>query len=239
MKQMRKKLLLVGILAVTLSTISATQYVRADLGFSYEIVHPSDADIRYIGSDNAGDGLRVLRGNDRNGTYGNSNSVELYFGEWAENITKVYTAAFAIVNEEQFAVNITNVKVTMGSGVDYMKIYLHTHGDKDASGQFDGPYPGNSTLVWNKTDVTHTAWTLQAGNQQSHNAKNSIGGLFTTEEDNTSDVRVASIANQSQIAGDLADFVWVQIVLEIPSNAPQVDYRGTIEFTFESTTELP
>jgi len=60
MNPMRKKLTLVLILAITLSTISATQYVRADVGFSYEIVHPSDADIRYIGSDNAADGLLLI-----------------------------------------------------------------------------------------------------------------------------------------------------------------------------------
>jgi len=45
----------------------ATQYAVTKVGYEFSIVHPSDADIRFIGSDNSTDG-RVLRVDGANGT---------------------------------------------------------------------------------------------------------------------------------------------------------------------------
>jgi hypothetical protein len=223
MKQMRKKLLLVGILAVTLSTISATQYVRADLGFSYEIVHPSDADIRYIGSDNAGDGLRVLRSED-------NQTVKLWFGNWSAGQTKVYTAAFGIVNEERFPVKIKDVIVEdlAGAAGSHMQIWLHGIEDTEASN-----YTNN--LFWNGTGgSTSNTWILAPGNQDSTNMH---GENIPTPFDDVSQVRYATNTSSTEATSGNHDFVWVQIVITAPNT--RGSFEGNIRFTFESTTELP
>jgi len=56
-----RRLTLIGIMIIVLSVTMATQYATTKVGYSYSIVHPSNADIRFIGSDNSSDGTRVLR----------------------------------------------------------------------------------------------------------------------------------------------------------------------------------
>jgi hypothetical protein len=222
MNPMRKKLTLVLILAITLSTISATQYVRADVGFSYEIVHPSDADIRYIGSDNAPDGLRVLRADSSN------SSVSLEFGKWSRNVTKTYTAAFGIVNEESFPVIVNDVSVVMHDGSpDYMQIWLHAHEDMDANSEA----VGNAVFMWDRgIDPNNDTWTLGPGNQDSSDASFGL-----TPWDSASQVRYATGTNSFGAIPGVSDFVWVQISLVVPSDAQINQIRGTITFSFEST----
>jgi hypothetical protein len=41
--------------------ITATQYAVTKIGYEYYLVHPSKSDIRFIGSDNSSDNIRVLR----------------------------------------------------------------------------------------------------------------------------------------------------------------------------------
>jgi hypothetical protein len=232
MKQMRKKLLLVGILAVTLSTISATQYVRADLGFSYEIVHPSDADIRYIGSDNAGDGFRVLRGNNAGSGLADSTSVELYFGKWAIGHEKVYTAAFGIVNEEVFAVDITGITVTGHTPGANLEIWLHGNEDDEATA-------APAILMYNTAGTAPGGtWTLAAGNQDPADMSHDGTAQITTDWcPNDSQVRVATGTTDEAVSGT-ADYVWVQIVLTVPEGADIDAFNGEISFTFESDTEI-
>jgi hypothetical protein len=219
MKQMRKKLLLVGILAVTLSTISATQYVRADLGFSYEIVHPSESDIRYIGSDLAPDGNHVLRSED-------DASVKLEFGKWSAGQTKVYTAAFGIVNEEMFPVRIKNVVVTDNTGSEnaskYIQIWLHGNQNFEAKNE-------TQFLLWNGSAHTGLEWTLAAGNRNSSNmdGTNTTTSMNTNSKVHVPDELVGLGANGTH------DFVWVQIVITAPDNDIKT-FDGNIQFTFES-----
>ena len=56
-----KKWLIFVILFLILNMFIATQYAITKVGYEYNIVHPSDANIRYIGSDNSSDAIRVLR----------------------------------------------------------------------------------------------------------------------------------------------------------------------------------
>jgi hypothetical protein len=221
MNPMRKKLTLVLILAITLSTISATQYVRADVGFSYEIVHPSDADIRYIGSDNAADGLRVLRADSSN------SSVSLEFGKWSGNQTKTYTAAFGIVNEELFAVTITDLEVVMdGLDPDYMQVWLHSN--EDILAEYETA--GNAVFMWNQgVNPNDLSWTLGPGNQNSADA--SFG---STPWDEFSQVRFGANTSQAGIQNS-SDFVWVQISLVVASGVSQ-SITGSIVFDIQSET---
>ena len=56
-----RRLTLIGIMIIVLSVTMATQYATTKVGYSYSIVHPSNADIRFIGADNSSDGTMVLR----------------------------------------------------------------------------------------------------------------------------------------------------------------------------------
>src|SRR5512137_943577 len=124
-----RRLVLLGIVIIVLSMTMATQYATTKVAYSFAIVHPSDADIRFIGSDNSsGDSQRVLRvtNNDTGGPY----SVTIELGSWMPNSQKNYTAAFGIVNEEVQAVNITYVNVS-GVNASYLDIWLHGDRSED------------------------------------------------------------------------------------------------------------
>ncbi len=147
---LKREFLVVGILIVLLSTLFATQYATTKVSFQYAIVHPSNADIRFVGSDNSSaDGLRVLR---VSGDNGSNAKIGLEFGNWSANMNTTYTAAFAIVNEEGFAVNITHVTVTNTSGTsDYMQVWLHGNGSLMAEND------PTSVFVYNNGSALKTA----------------------------------------------------------------------------------
>jgi hypothetical protein len=221
MNGMRKKLLIVGVALVAVSAVAATQYARAELSYTYNINHPSNGFIRFVGGDNATDGMRVLRATNGNTT------LELDFGEMTAGVNKTYTAAFAIVNEENFSVDITDVDVTT-SDTDYMQIWLH--GDPDAKAEDDA----SSVFVWNKgTDVdgAATAWTCGAGNS---NPADMDGAAIATAWDSTAQVRYTEDTTVASSGTD--DYVWVQISLDIPSGASTGASTGTITFDFEAST---
>ena len=217
----RKKLLLVAVAMIAVSAVVATQYARAELSYEYNINHPSNGFIRFVGGDNATDGIRVLRADASNVT------LKLDFGDLTRGVNKTYTAAFAIVNEENFSVDITDVTVTT-SDPDYLQIWLH--GDPMKKAEDDS----SSVFMWNKgTDVTSgdtTAWTLGAGNNNSSN----MGAGISTPWDTTAHVRYTQDTTPATSGTD--DYVWVQISVDIPSTASTGSYSGTITFDFEATT---
>jgi len=223
MTGMRKKLLLIAVAIVAVSTVVATQYARAELSYTYNINHPSNGFIRFVGGDNATDGIRILRADASNVT------LELHFGEMSAGINKTYTAAFAIVNEENFSVDIKDIEVTTTLGNDYLQIWLH--GDPTAKAENDG----TSVFMWNKgTDETPadgTAWTLAAGNSDPSNMD---GANIATGWDTTAQVRYTEDTTAASSGTD--DYVWVQISLDIPSGASTGQYTGTITFDFEAST---
>jgi hypothetical protein len=225
MNKLRKKLIIFVVMTVLLSTISATQYVRADVGFSYEIVHPSDADIRYIGSDNAPDGLRVLRADSSN------SSVSLEFGRWSDNSNKTYTAAFGIVNEELFPIRIDDLSVLMHDGAaDYMQIWLHAHEDMKATDEISS----DRVFMWNQgVDPNDDAWILGAGNQDSSDASFGL-----TPWDPVSRVRYGSGTSSVGAIQAVSDFVWVQISLVIPPGATHRKISGSIIFKFSEVDDV-
>lgn len=223
MNGMRKKLLIVGVALVAVSAVAATQYARAELSYTYNINHPSNGFLRFVGGDNATDGMRILRATNGNTT------LELDFGEMTAGINKTYTAAFAIVNEENFSVDITDIEVSTTSGADYMQIWLH--GDPDAKAEDDT----TSVFVWDKgvdVDGDVTAWTLAAGNS---NPTNMGGASITTSWDSTAQVRYTEDTTAATNGND--DYVWVQISLDVPSNPDALStHTGTITFDFQAST---
>jgi hypothetical protein len=218
-----RRLAILGILLVVATMVAATQYAVTRLGYEYNIVHPSDADVRYIGSDNSSDNIRVLRvaGN-------NSSMVSLKLrlgGNFTTNQQTIYTAAFGIVNEENYSVNITHINVS-STNWTYLKIWLH--GDRDANANSTTTDPtsvymyNNDTLI-NGTNTT--AWILASGdadpNTMCYNVSDRTNCSINTTWDETAHVRYS--LNNSNATSELSDFVWVQVAVDIGDVA---DYLG-------------
>jgi len=250
-----RRLTLLGVMLVVLSTVMATQYATTKVGYSYSIVHPSNADIRFVGSDNSSDdGLRVLRIDGSNGT---SARVTLELGDWSAGANKTYTAAFAIVNEEGFAVNITNVRVlnaTTGaaSTANYLQIWLHGNGSKKATDDTSSVYVYNNGTSYFTS--TSTAWAMAHGDGVISTMRSNISTGHTqinTGWDHVSNVRFtlnlsgniddavqANRADTDHTLINASDFVWVQISLNIPRyNIDGKNHTGVLEFNFKATTQ--
>lgn len=236
--------MLIGAMMVFLSMVMATQYASTQVGYSYSIVHPSNADIRFIGFDNASDNMRVLRILDNVSAV----KIELQFGDISTNQNLTYTAAFGIVNEEPFAVNITHINVSVGTDPDYAQIWLHGNQSIKADNDPTSIFMYNKGTIVNGSDTT--AWILAHGDQN----YSSMDSNVSTPDDNistpwdypdTSHVRYSLSnvdARQANGTGDnspenASDFVWIQISLDIPGDIALLpSVTGIIWVHFEATT---
>ena len=233
----RKKLLLIAVSFLLLNMIIATQYAVTKIGYEYNIVHPCNSNIRYIGSDNSSDGKRILRVIDSNIT---NVGLKLHLiGNITTNQKVIYSAAFGIVNEEEFTLNITHINISSAYPT-YMKIWLH--GDRDANAN-STKNDNTSVLMWDNNTMINasntTAWTLAAGNNNPgdmcYNISNRTNCTIYTPWDNTSHVRYSR--NDSNTVEYLSDFVWVQIEINIPNVVDHLGYySGTIWIHFEADT---
>jgi len=237
-----RRLMLIVVVLVVLSMTMATQYATTKVGYSYGIVHPSDASIRYIGSDNAstGDGFRILRIDGTNATTG---VLTLNFGNFSlDYVNKTFTAAFGIVNEEPYAVNITHINVTSTTD-SILQIWLH--GNRDAIIENDG----TSVFMWDRTTsispASTTAWTLGRGDSDSTTIRYNVSDAtseYKTPWDTDKHVRYSiddsgiacGIGTSGRDATNASDFVWVQVSLRLGA-ATQSD-TGTIYIHFEADT---
>ncbi|MBN2065980.1 MAG: hypothetical protein JW771_04130 [Candidatus Thermoplasmatota archaeon] len=225
-----RRLTLVGVMLVVLSMTMATQYAVTKVGYEYSIVHPSNADIRFIGSDNSSDG-RVLR---VDGANGSSARVKLSFGNWSANSNKTYTAAFGIVNEELMDVNITHINVSNTTGADYTQIWLHANRSQKIEDDADSVYMWSKNS--SKNSSTTTAWTLAAGNGNPADMCADGTTQLSTPWDGTRNVRYSLNDANYSISGT-SDFVWVQVSIDIPA-APDAGgaHTGYIWIHFEAVS---
>lgn len=213
---------------IVLSMTMATQFATTKMTYSYNLVHQSNADIRFIGSDNASDGILILRV-DGDNTSGNRN-LKLTFGlNLTENQNKTYTAAFGIVNEERFPIYLTNITV-VSSPADYMLVWAHADRDKNT---------GSKTPLWNKGPIAgettaSNTWLLAAGDQNMSNMSISGGNAAPTPWDAAAHVR-ESYCDTDAINGT-SDFVWIMVSFNIPDGAAAGAYTGSIYVNFRSTT---
>ena len=208
----RKKVLLVGIAIAMLSAAIATQYARVSIAYEYGI-SATDGAIRFIARDFAPDGKYVLQ-ND-------SNTLKLVLGKFTPGTNKTYTAAFGIVNEENFSIYLYNISVT-GSGAQYMKIWLHKNPNISAEDD------DNKTLVWDGEHGGYTNFnniTFYAGNNDPSDANSSNGEILTPLSDG---IRYNTT---SGTIGSDNDYWWVQITLDIPQGVSGT-YNGNILFKF-------
>jgi hypothetical protein len=225
--KIERYVMFIGVLIVVLSMTMATQYATTRATYSFGIAHPSDSDIRYIGSDNSsGDNMRVFRvTNTSTAKYA---TIEL--GDWMPNSKKNYTAAFGIVNEEQFKVNITYINIT-GTNNSYVTVWLHGDRDADYNGETASCVKvlSSGTPLYTSSTVV---WTLGAGNG---NQNNMNGTTLSINWDDTSHVRY-SLDDTVNAVNETSDFVWVGVSIDIPSDAITQAATGTIYINFKSST---
>jgi len=224
-----RRLTLLGVMLVVLSMTMATQYATTKVGYRYSIVHPSEADIRYIGSDNSSGGGRVLKV-DTNTSQNRYMILEL--GNWSPSQNKTYTAAFGIVNEEPFPINITHVNMSgTDSSEQYIDVLVHSNRETIAW--------ADTTNCWlvkdgvSQTDSSTCAWKLGAGNRDSSNMD---GVNLNTPWDETSHVRF-SVDNTTAATNGTSDFVWVQITIDLSQSAGDLSGgTGQIWIHFKANT---
>jgi len=245
-----KRLVIIPVLLIVLSMVVATQYATTQVGYSFSIAHPSNADIRYVACDYAGDGIRLLRvAGDNSST---DNTLTLSFGNVTMGVIKTYSAAFAIVNEESFAINITHVTANLTTGsYDNMLIWLHGDGSIMAS---DDP---SAVLAYNNGtalyDVDDTIWPLARGDRDTNtmttNASRSSSAdtNLSTPWDETAHVRycnnvsgsneqAVSVGVGGRTVQTASDFVWVQVAIDLTDSVNESTVTGTISFHFEAGT---
>ena len=217
--ELRKRMLVLLVALVALSTVAATQFATSDIGYEYGIVSASDSNIRFIGHDYGADGTLVLRADSTDG-----DGLTLDLGDVARGQKVWYTAAFGIVNEEALAMNVTAVSVT-GTGADYMQIYLHVNANTKAESD-------SGTLIWDKTSGAQSfTWALAAGDNDATDMDGASGDIATSV-DGTANVRaMADPDGDDDATSD--DHVWAQIILDIPEAASNAQLTGTITFSFQ------
>lgn len=227
--KVKKKLMILAILYLVLNMVVATQYAVTKIGYTYTLVHPCDASIRFIGSDNSSDGMRVLRVAGSNET---NIQLTLRLGDvYSANMKKTFSAAFGIVNEEEYPLNITHINVTSGN-FTYMKIWLHGNRTANANSTANDP---TTVLMWDNDTMVNTsnttAWTLAAGDANSStmcsNTSDRDNHNITTGWDETAHVRYS--VNNSLVNSSFGDYVWVQITIDIPESIQETGtHSGTI-----------
>lgn len=217
-----RRLMLIGVMLIVLSMTMATQYAVTKVGYSYSIVHPSDADIRFIAYDKAPDDIYLLRVLNNGST---DQDITVPFGNVSASQNKTYTAAFGIVNEEQYAVNITHVNVSMdGTGTDYMQIWFH--GSQNQTAENDA----TSVYVWDKGSIqggysaSTCVWQLAAGDGDTTTINGASNSTFWNEQ---AHIQYATLGYTAVNQTD--DYVWVQISITPPLNADSSHtYSGQI-----------
>jgi hypothetical protein len=229
-----KRLFTIGLLVVVTAMVMATQYATMRLGYEFNIVHPSNANLRLIGSDNSSDGVRVLR---VRGANGSGALLKLAFGNVSANQSTSYTAAFGIVNEEVYPLNITHFNVT-SPNCTYLRIWLH--GDRDADASQNGG-DSSSILMYNNGTFVNlsntTSWILAPGNRNPgdmcSNTSDRVNHSCKTPWDQTAHVRYSE--NDTNAISNMSDYVWVQVNLDIPV-VPDFSgpHAGTIFVYFET-----
>ena len=232
-----KKWMIIALMFLILNMIIATNYATTKISYEYNILHPSDADIRFIESDNSSDNIRVLRVKGSNVT---NVGIKLRLGgNFTTNQKKIYSAAFGIVNEQNQSLNITHINVSSDNHT-YLKIWLH--GDRDANAESNLTDP-STVYMWNNNtlvnDSNTTAWVLAAGNDDPsdmcYNVSDRASFSVNTTWDKHVQAQVRYSLNNSNASSGVADFVWVQIAIDIPDTVDSLGvHSGMIWIHIES-----
>jgi len=127
---------LTGILAilVILSVLNAMQYARLATAFQFGISFP-EALLHLIGRDKHPNGTAIYSGKPLVYWESASNEFVFHLGSWYPGTNKSFTAAFGIVNEEQYKIVIREIRVEPAVAGQYMQIWLHANPRKECTWQ--------------------------------------------------------------------------------------------------------
>lgn len=230
-----RRLTFIGVMLIVLSMTMATQYATTKVSYTFGIVHPSNADIRFVGSDNssADPAARVLR---VTSNASGSRTVVISLGDWMPSSVKNYTAVFAIVNEEGFKVNITHINVS-GTGASNISIYLHGNRTTDAASEVASAKVLSVRAGVSQHTTANCEWVLGAGDGNTSTMNGSTYATrILTPWDVTSHVRYNDTTVR-YAKNNSYDYVWVQISISVSSTAPdQAAATGQIWIHFKATT---
>ena len=222
-----KRLSIIGVVIVVLSTTMATQYANTKISYTFNIVHPTDTGIRFIASDNCSDdGFRCLR------VENNASPVlSLDLGEWFPNSTKNYTAAFGIVNENNYSVNISYIQI-IGDNISFIDIWVHGNRTEDYPDEGDCStrvkVVDNGVSLYSKGSCV---WKLAIGDD---NTSSMDDTNTTTPWDEPSHIRYSKYDIAAINVTD--DYVWVGVSLTVPPDASLQSATGKIYVNFEAGT---
>ncbi len=210
------RLTLIGILIVISTMVAATQFAITDLRYEYQIIIPTiqDHGLKFFGSDNSTDGIRLLRSDESR----NEGSLKIVLGNVSKNSSYTYTAAFGIVNEENYSISITHIEVLSESNSN-INIWLHGNRLEDASNSTNDP---TSVLMFSNGNLINCedtiAWKLAGGDNNGeticNNTQNREKYTNTTSLDEIANVRYS--LNNSMATSGVSDYVWVQVQADIP-----------------------
>ena len=225
-----RRLVLIGVMLIVLSMTMATQYAVTKVGWSYSIVHPSDADIRFIAYDKGQDDIYLLRVLENAST---DKDITIPFGNISVVQNKTYTAAFGIVNEEGYAVNITHVNVSADSGTDYIHVWFHGSPNLSAEDDATSVYAWNQGTNPGNYGTSTTMWQLAAGDGDTTTINGAANSTFWNEQ---AHIQYAIIGYPAVNQTD--DYVWVQISIHPPLNADATaTYNGQIWIHTKASTQ--
>ena len=254
MQRWKKGLVAMIAIVIASTAVIATQYATVKINATVIVNHQFSA-IQYMASDGSPVGSgKVLTWDGANFAY------KLDFGTWMPGSTKLFTATFALVNTESVPLMVTGIRVT--GDVMLGEIWLHENMSKLSNTNISGVTPGeNPGTNWHACQDGATAdstveyfdgtnpvatipWVLAAGHGYSTGGTildyTNDGGTGWTSASYTSNVWVydAGLTDATGLTcsstTSLANFVWVEMQLVIPSDADSQTLNAVITFSFAS-----
>ena len=152
-----KKALVIVAIATILGGLYATQYVGTKTSVQLS-VDAKGAYIALVGVDKtvavSSTTYYVLQNNTKNQT--------LNYGTWCDNTTKIYTAAFMVVNRESSPIYL--YKADLGNTPTGVSIYVWAHANASGLPEAFGGVSATTTGSWlyNLTGTNNKAWELAA-----------------------------------------------------------------------------
>ncbi|MEM3444723.1 MAG: hypothetical protein QW115_01965 [Thermoplasmata archaeon] len=243
--QIWKKALVVLVLAATVMGLAATQYAKLGVSVSANISTPTSL-IQLMAGDGAVVGGGYILTND-NGAY------KVQLGTFAKGFNKTYTAAFAIVNAEA-NVNLRITKISVNGDLkNNVVIALHKTADKNALVETDDGIVYYDFNVHSSTGIGYDhssdgfvlakgAGTYDTGSNKlkyGTDPTNWPPSWYTASWDGTHNVWLTdgSHNDATYLTTDInskANFVWVQITLDLSTATDGTSLTGTLYIEVQS-----
>lgn len=248
------KVVLVVLLLLSLTAgVMSVQYGKFPSSQTNSTVSTKTSSIQFIARDinefNYSSTQYVL--NNTSGTY------RLNLGQWMGGAKRTWVTAFAIVNVEDKPIRVVAAEVT-GEAASWLRIYAHANPRIPVDGSVLPPgiiceENQNFSLLYNGDGGGRTGgrsyWQLanKTGyvgnylgydNNTSYHAGKWAYNNATWDDNNKLWVFNSSslhLVNDTATYG-YANFVWIEIVLIVPTGVETKDYTGTIRFITESET---